>query len=142
MVVSVFYNCINCFTSYIQKCLRHTEKVLDKIIRDEFLKKMNQETKFKDPQNENGFSELCKCFLWIKPLFFMDSGKSTARSWVIEVWVPSPTVNFGQIYLLSLNICFLIYKSWMIKFWPHKAVIEIKWDHLYNIFVFMKCFTL
>ena len=42
MVVSVFYNCINCFTSYIQKCLRHTEKVLDKIIRDEFLKEMNQ----------------------------------------------------------------------------------------------------
>ena len=60
MVVSVFYNCINCFTSYIQKCLRHTEKVLDKIIRDEFLKKMNQETKFKDPQNALS-SLLLKC---------------------------------------------------------------------------------
>lgn len=51
MVVTVFYICINCFTIYIQKCLRHTEKVLDEIIRDEFLKEMDQETKFKGSQN-------------------------------------------------------------------------------------------
>lgn len=53
---------------------------------------------------------------------------------VISLNPGSQQDNHGQSYLIMLNLCFLMYKTWMMNNTEYRAVVRLEWGCICNVF--------